>query len=161
MNTKHRAYALTEMLVIIVMVMVLIALFIRPMRTLISEIPRSVRICQTLNSTTKALSQIKNDIERANRINSFKDGILTLEQDDGPVSYTFSDGQITRRPAMNDSDTEYTWQIPYLKTETRLWSQNDQPYAVELTSWSQQKVLGREESRFKQTAVFFPKAKQR
>jgi hypothetical protein len=62
---------------------------------------------------------------------------------------------------MNDSDTEYTWQIPYLKTETRLWSQNDQPYAVELTSWSQQKVLGREESRFKQTAVFFQKAKQR
>ncbi len=65
MNTKHRAYALTEMLVIIVVLTVLMGLSIRPMRTLISEIPRSARVCQTLNTTTKVLEQLKNDITQA------------------------------------------------------------------------------------------------
>jgi len=160
MNTKHRAYALAEMLVIIVMVVVLMSLSVQPMRTLISEIPRSARICQTLNSTTKALGQLKKDIERASRIIGFKDGILTLEQYNGHVSYMLTDGQITRRPGINDPDTEYIWLLPYLKTETKLWSQNNQPYAVELTTWNQQKVLGRDQVRFKQTVVFFQKEKQ-
>ena len=56
MKTKRRAYALTEMLVIIVMVAVLMGLFVRPFRTMISEIPRSARVCQTLNGTMKALA---------------------------------------------------------------------------------------------------------
>ena len=161
MNTKHRAYALTEMLVIIVMVAVLMTLTVRPFRTMISEIPRSAVACQTLNSTTKALDQLKNDIERANRIAGLKDGVLTLEQDDGPVSYTLTDGQITRRPAMNDSSMEYSWQLPHLITETRLWDRNGQPYAVELTTWNQQKGLESEKKSFKQSMVFFQKGKQR
>ena len=161
MNTKHRAYALTEMLVIIVMVAVLMGLSVRPFRTMISEIPRSARVCQAMNSVTKALEQLKNDIERADRITDFKDGILTLEQDDGSVSYSFADGQITRRPAMNDSDTECIWQIPYLKTEARLWNRNDQPYAIELTTWIQQKGFGNDPVRFKQSTVFFKKAQPR
>lgn len=161
MNTKYRAYALTEMLVIIVMVAVLMSLTVRPLRTLVSEIPRSARVCQTLNGTTKALDQLRNDVEQTIRITGLKNGVLTLEHPDGPVRYSFADGQITRRPALNDSGTEYTWQLPHLKTEVKLWDQNDQAYAVELTTWSQQKVLDRDEARFKQTVVFFRKGKQR
>ena len=160
MNTKHRAYALTEMLMIIAVLAVVMTLIVRPFRTMISEIPRSARVCQTLDGTTKALEQLKKDIEQSTEITQPNDATLTLKHDDGPVSYTFSDGQITRRPAMNDSDTEYTWQFPYLKTEANLWSKNDQPYAIELTTWNQQKTLGREQIHFKQTTVFFKKGKQ-
>ncbi|MHC5138407.1 MAG: hypothetical protein ACYSOF_00715 [Planctomycetota bacterium] len=161
MNTKYRAYALTEMLVIIVMVAVLMSLTVRPLRTLVSEIPRSARVCQTLNGTTKALDQLRNDVEQTIRITGLKNGVLTLEHPDGPVRYSFADGQITRRPALNDSGTEYTWPLPHVCIEMNIWHQYDQPYAVELTTWNQQKVLGRDESRFKQTVVFFRKGKQR
>jgi competence protein ComGC len=161
MNSKYRAYALTEMLVIIVIVAVLMALTVRPFRVMISEIPRSAGVCQTLNNTTKALYQLKNDVELAHQITRLKDGVLRLEQSNGPVVYTFTEGQITRRPGMNDSDAEYTWQLPHLKTEAKLWSQNDQPYAVELTTWNQQTVLGREDTRFKQSTVFFQKGEPR
>ena len=61
MNIKHRAYALTEILVIIVIIVVLMTLSVRPMRTMISEIPRSARVCQSLNATTAALGQIQDD----------------------------------------------------------------------------------------------------
>ena len=161
MNTKHRAYALTEMLVIIVILIVLISLTVKPLRMMISEIPRSARVCQTLNGTTKALGQLRNDIERANRIAGLENGVLTLEHPDGPVRYTLADGQITRRPAMNDSGTETTWQLLHLKTEAKLWSDNEQSYAVELTTWNQQKNLGRDNARFRQTSVFFRKGQQR
>lgn len=161
MNSKHRAYALTEMLVIIVIVAVLMALSVRPFRIMISEIPRSAGACRTLNNTTKALYQLKNDVELAHQITRLKGGILRLEQNNGPVVYTFTNGQITRRPGMNGSGTEYIWQLPNLKTESKLWSFNDRAYAVELTTWNQQTVLGREDARFKQTTVFFKKGQQR
>ena len=160
MNTKYRAYALTEMLVIIVMVMVLMSLTVRPLRTMVSEIPRSARACQALNGTTKALDQLRNDVEQTICITGLKNGVLTLEHPDGPVRYSFADEQITRRPAIDNSDTEYTWQLPHLKTEVKLWSRNDRAYAVELSTWSRQKMQGRDEVRFKQTVVFFQKGQQ-
>jgi type II secretory pathway component PulJ len=160
MKIKRHAYALTEILVIIVILVVLISLTVRPLRMMISEIPRSARVCQTLNTTTKALDQLRDDVERAGRIAGLESGMLTLEQPDGMVRYTLADGQITRRPAMNDASTEYTWQLPHLKTEAKLWSDSEQPYAVELTTWNQQNALGRDDVRFKQTAVFFQKGKQ-
>lgn len=159
MNTKHRAYALTEMLVIIVILIVLVSLSVRPLRTMVSEIPRSARICQTLNGTTKALDQLRNDVERASRIASLTDGVLTLEHPDGPIRYSLADGQITRRPGLQRSGAEYTWHLPDVRIETNLWNRNNQPYAVELTTWNQQTALGRVQASFKQTTVFFQKGK--
>ena len=94
MKIKRRAYALTEMLVIIVMIIVLMGLSVRPMRTLVSEIPHSARVCQTLNRSMKALDQLRNDIERSNRIAGLAGGVLTLEQPGGMVRYTLSYGHI-------------------------------------------------------------------
>jgi hypothetical protein len=139
MNTKRHAYALTEMLVIIVMLIVLISLTVRPLRTLVSEIPRTARTCQSLNATTAAL----------------------LEHTAGTVTYTIADGRMTRSPGLKPSDAEYTWNLPHVKIGTHLWNQDDATYAVELTTWNQQNVLGRDDVRFKQSVVFFRKGNQR
>ncbi len=160
MNAKHRAYSLIELLVILVVVAAMTALSVRPLRTLISEIPRSARICQTLNATTNALKQIKKDVEQATIITGFKDSVLTLQHVVGPVIYTLTDGQITRRPGINEQDAEYTWQLPHLRIETNLWGLDDEYYAVELKTWNQQRMLGKEQCRFKQSTVFFQKGKQ-
>ena len=157
MNTKHRAYALTEMIVIIAMVVAVMALSIRPLRKMISEIPRSARACQTLNKTTQALKQIKQDVERSTQIIALTDNTLTLEHPDGTVTYTLSKGQITRRPGLHPQDDQFIWQLPNVVIETNLWKQNGTPCAVELTTYNQQIVLGREQTSFKQSAVFFQK----
>jgi len=161
MNSKHRAYALTEMLVIIVIIVVLMALSVRPMRTLISEIPRSARVCQSLNVTTAALGQLQDDIEQSTGITGLENGTFVLEHTAGTVTYTIADGRMTRSPGLNPSDAEYTWKLPHVKIETNLWNQDNKVYAVELTTWNQQTVLGREQKRFKQTSVFFRKGKSR
>lgn len=161
MNTKRRAYALTEILVIIVIVVVLTTLSVRPMRTLVSEIPRSARVCQSLNATTAALEQIQDDIEKSTEITGLNYGTLVLKHDTESVTYIIADGQITRSPGLNLSDTEYMWKLPHVKIETNLWNQDNEAYAVELATWNQQTVLGREQKRFKQTSVFFRKGQQR
>lgn len=160
MNTKHRAYALTEMLVIIVVLILLISLSVKPLRTLISEIPRSARVCQSLNSTTAVLGQIQSDIETSTEITGLKNGTLVLKHSTQSVSYTIADGRIIRCPGLNPSDAEYTWQLPNVEIKTNLWNRNNQPYAVELTTWNQQNILGRDDVRFKQTSVFFKKGQQ-
>lgn len=160
MNTKHRAYALTEILVIIVMVVVLMSLSVKPFRMLISEYPRSAGTCRTLSNTLKALAQLKDDVEKAEDIVDIKDDVLILKRDDGFIYYTFSDGQIARRPAIYSSDPEHIWDLANLKTEIRLWGEKERTYAVELTTWNQQHIMGKDQIRFKQTTVFFNKDQQ-
>jgi hypothetical protein len=161
MNIKHRAYALTEMLVIITALMVLISLSVKPLRTFMSEIPRSARVCQSLNATQKALKQVKKDIEQSTQIVTLQDDTLILEYSDTQITYILTDGTITRRPGLNPQDDEYTWQLPNIRLTADLWSQNNKPNALELMTWNQQTVLGKEQKQFKQSMVFFQKDKWR
>ena len=157
---KRCGYTLTEMLVIIVVLVVFMTLSVQPFRTMISEIPRSARVCQTLNGTQKFLGQLRKDVEQSDRIVSLNNSVLELEQGGKTINYMFSDGKIIRNPAMNDLDQNYIWQFPHLNTDTDLWTKNGVPYAVELTTWNQQMMLGKEIIRFKQTTVFFRKGEQ-
>ena len=155
MTTKHRAYALTEMLIIIAALVVLMALSAKPFRTMIVEIPRSGKIYQTQNTTTKAMKQLKDDIEKSRRIVDLKDGLLTLEHQDSRTTYTFSDGQISRQVSGNN--LESTWILPHIKISTQLWKNNGTPCAVEITTWNQQADLGKQQIRLKQSFVYFQK----
>ena len=155
MTTKHHGYALTEMLVIIAALVVLMALSARPLRMMMTEIPRSGKIYQTQNTTTKVMKQLKDDIEKSRRIVDLQDNLLTLEHQDGRIRYTFSDGQISRRAFGNDSES--TWILPHVKVNTQLWKNNDTPYAVEITTWNQQTGTGRRQIRLKQSFVYFQK----
>lgn len=160
MNTKHCGYALTEMLVIIAVIVVLMALSVRPLHTLLSEIPRSAGDCQSLNNTTSALKQIKQDIERSTQIIGLDNGSLILEQPEGAVTYTLTAGHITRRPGLHEKEAAYVWQLPDIIIEADLWEQDSKPYAVELITFNQQEVLGRRQKHFKQSTVFFQKGAQ-
>ncbi len=155
MTTKHRAYALTEMLIIIAALVLLMALSVKPFRMMMTEIPRSAKIYQTQNTTTKVMKQLKDDIEKSRRIVDLQDNLLTLEHQDGRIRYTFSNGQISRQTA--DNNPESTWILPHVKVDTQLWKNNDTPYAVQITTWNQQTVLGRQQIRLKQSFVYFQK----
>ena len=155
MITKHRAYALTEMLIIIATLVVVMALSVRPFRMMTTEIPRSGKIYQTQNTTTKVMKQLKDDIEKSRRIVDLDGELLTLEHQNSRITYTFSDGQISRQASGNNSES--TWTLPHVKVNTQLWKNNDTPYAVEITTWNQQIVTGKQQIRLKQSFVYFQK----
>ena len=157
MNRSRHGYALIEMLVIAAVIVILTALSVKPLRTAISEMPRSAGICQSLNATTRAIKQIKQDIEQSVEITGFNNETLTLQHPDGPVIYTLTDEQIIRRPGLSQQDAQSTWHLPNVVVKADLWKQNGRPYAVELTTYNSQIVLGIEQHRFRQSTVFFKK----
>lgn len=158
MTSRRRAYTLTEVLVIITILVVMASLSARPLRILLSEIPRSARTYQIQKTTADALKQIKQDIERSTRIFHLKNGVLTLEHNAKPVAYTLMDGRIIRRPALNNDDEADEWNLSNVKIQPRLWRRDNEFHAVELTVWTRQKVLGgKDEDCFRQTMVFFQK----
>ncbi|RKY04925.1 MAG: hypothetical protein DRP56_09495 [Planctomycetota bacterium] len=155
MTTKHRAYALTEMLIIIAALVVVMALSAKPLRMMMTEIPRSGRIYQTQTTTTKVMKQLKDDIEKSRRIVDLQNGLLTLDHQNGRITYTISDGHISRRASGDDLET--VWTLPNVKINTQLWENNDTPYAVEITTQNQQTGTGRQQVRLKQSFVYFQK----
>ena len=153
--TKHRAYALTEMLVIIAVLIVVMALSAKPFRTMIVEIPRSGKIYQTQNTTVKVMKQLKEDIEKSRRIVDLQNNLLTLDYQDHRITYLFSDGQISRQTSSNDS--EAAWTLPDIKINTQLWKTNGTPYAVEITTQNQRTGTGKPKIHLKQSFVYFQK----
>ncbi len=158
MKTNRHGYALTEVLVIIVVIVVLMGLSVKPMRTLIAEIPRSSEACQAMGLTEKVLEQLDADIAQARRIVSLNGQSLTLDKYDGAVVYTLADEQITRE----SSTDRQTWTLPpNVHIEAVLWERGKTPYAVQLKTCNRQVALGREQTRFSQTRIFFQKEDRR
>ncbi|MCK5000005.1 MAG: hypothetical protein KAS23_10730 [Anaerohalosphaera sp.] len=155
MTIKNQGYALIEMLIISAVLVVFIGLSVRPLRMIISEIPRSGRIYQTWNTTTEAIKQLKNDVEQCSRIIGFDNGQLTLEHVDNQVTYMFSDGKISRKASPDESES--VWSIPHVKVNTQLWKNDSGHYAVEITTWNEQTVTDRKQKRLRQSFVYFQK----
>lgn len=160
MKIKYQAYALTEILVIMVVLTAMISLSIKPLRSIISEIPDSARVCRIQTKTDTILMQLKNDVEKSSRIVDFKANTLTLDQSGVSINYVLNDGQITRKPGLENQDTEDIWNLTDIRIEGSLWTQKGVPYALELTTWSRQESRGKEREAFRQSMVFFVKGSQ-
>ena len=155
MTTKDRGYTLIEMLIIIAVLAIVITLSVKPFRTIISDIPRSSRIFQAWNTTTEVMKQLKADVEQSSRIIDLSDGLLTLEHGDSKIVYTFLDGKISRKASTDNSES--LWKIPHVKINTQLWISDNIPYAIEITTWNQQNITGREQKRLRQSFVYYQK----
>ena len=155
MTTKLRGYALIEMLIIMSVLVVFMALSVKSVRTLVSGIPRSNRVYQVWNTTNKAMKQLKDDVEKSHNIVDLRDDLLTLQNQNGRITYKFSDGTISRHTSLDDS--EAAWKLPYVKAKTQLWTNDGSPYAVQITTWSQQIISGEQQALLKQSFVYFQK----
>ncbi|MHC5083656.1 MAG: hypothetical protein ACYTET_06920 [Planctomycetota bacterium] len=155
MKTKHRAYALLEVLVIMTALVVLLALSVKPMRQAISEVPRANRVFRTWNVTCKALEMLKQDVEHCEEIVSLQDNTLTLRTAAGQITYEFDHGRLLRGiPGAGDAST---WKLPHVRINAQLWQDAGKPYALQITTWNQQTVQGAEQIRLKQSYVYFQK----
>ena len=155
MAIKKRGYTLIEMLIISAVLVVFIALSVRPVRIIAAEIPQSSKTFQHWITTTKAMKQLKADVEQSGRIIDLNDGILTLEHKDSQIVYTFSDEKISREVLPDKSKS--SWGVPHVKINMQLWENDNGPYAVEITTWNQKIVSGRQQRRLRQSFVYFQK----
>jgi hypothetical protein len=160
MKMRRRAYALIEILTMIAAIVLLMALSAQPAQTALAEIPRMDRNYQAWIQTTDMLETLREDVENASAVrlaehsdpNSY---FLMLETSAGPVEYTLADGQAGRT---HDGRTSTEWELPGSRLRVAAWSGNSGTYAVEVTTWVEQRSGSRVSKNFKQTHVFFRKA---
>ncbi len=161
MSHKRQAYTLMEILAIIMAMVVIIALSAKPMRALVSDIPRSGRDHEVWIKTTNMLEQLKADVEQSTRIRMFQmdprisENLLYLEQPDGLISYAITNNQVIRQSGILADHREDVWELPHVHIQWSLWENNKMPYALEITTWTQRIVLGQTQKKFNQSYVYF------
>lgn len=167
MKIKRPAFTIIEILGVTAALVVLMALTVKPMRTMMADVPRSCRDFQTWTQTINMLDQLKTDVERSKRMLVFEmdprisHNLLYLECDDGLVSYALADGKVTRQSGVPGDSPQDAWDLSHVNMNWQFWKQNGWPYALEITTWSQRTILDRNQQKFKQTHVYFQKTGSR
>ena len=166
-KSKQTAFALLEMLAVIAALVVLMALTVKPMRTLLADMPRSHRDFQVWTQTLDMLEQLQSDVEQSSRMLVFEmdprisHDLLYLESADGLISYSLVDGKVTRQSTIPGHESSNVWELPHVKLNWQFWQKSNVPYALEITTWSHRSILNRPEQKFKQTHVYFQKTGSR
>ena len=157
MKRKHSAYTLIEMLAVIAALVVLMALSVKPIRTLVSEIPRANRDFQTWTQTQDMLKQLRKDVEQSEQMKitemdpRISGKLIHLQQSDGLVNYSVTDGNVFRQA----DSSQNIWELPHVKINWKVWENDDRPYALEITTWCERTILDNMRKKFEQSSVYF------
>lgn len=137
----RKGFTFFELLLIIVVLPFVFLLFDGLFKTIVGEIPMSVRLIQENTSLLSMLGQIQQDIDNAKGLpKSFagqtaSDRILLIKLSEGVICYQLKDGQVFRRQ-LTDTQQEKlqeprVWLIPHANIKWKVLERNGQGYAVE------------------------------
>ncbi len=137
----RKGFSLVEMLVVIVVLPFVFLFFDGLFKTLVGEIPMSVRLIQENTSMLSMLRQIQKDIDQATGLlKSFagqtaSDHVLLIELKEGVICYQLKDGQVFRHKLKDTpqgkAEEPRVWSIPHASVKWKVWERNGQGYAVE------------------------------
>jgi prepilin-type N-terminal cleavage/methylation domain-containing protein len=137
----HKGFTLVELLVVVVVLPFVFLLFDGLFKTLVGEIPLSVRLIQENTSLLSMLGQIQQDIDEAKGLpKSFadqtaNDQLLLIEVAEGVISYQLKDDEVVRHKLtdtpQSKAEEPRVWSIPHASVEWKVWTRNGQGYAVE------------------------------
>ncbi|OQA02455.1 MAG: hypothetical protein BWY69_01100 [Planctomycetes bacterium ADurb.Bin401] len=146
-----KGYSLTEMLVVLAILAVIALPLSRLSKTVIYDIPRSLKLYESNTSILNFVQFVRRDINSADKL--LKDGNqLLLERGDKKIKYVFEEDEITRNISGKD---EIKWEIPQGKIEWKVWEEKGKGIAVEIRKWVEPKKHGRADKRIENSYVFF------
>lgn len=107
-------------------------------RTLLMEIPWSLRLAEQNTTVLSMLRQMHQDVDKAKGLpqafagRTSNDKLLLIELADGVICYELKDGQVVREKLTKDKAQETRiWAAPNAKVEWKIWTENGRRYAVE------------------------------
>lgn len=155
---KRSAYTLLEMMAIIAAIVVIMALSVKPVRTLVADVPRANRDFQTWLQTQDMLTQLRRDIQQSTRMepaaivsDNYNSSLLRLQQPEKLVSYSFSDDKVLRRT----NGVSDHWDLPHVHIKWDFLEHNETPYALEITTWTERTVFQKTQKKNEQSYVYF------
>ncbi len=137
----RKGFTLVELLVVVAVLPFVFLLFDGLFKTLISEIPMSVRLIQENTNLLSMLRQIQKDTDKAKGLpKSFadqtaNDQLLLIELSEGVICYQLKDGEVVRHKLTDTpqgkAEEPRVWPIPHANIQWKVWERNGRGYAVE------------------------------
>ncbi|MGB2866586.1 MAG: prepilin-type N-terminal cleavage/methylation domain-containing protein [Sedimentisphaerales bacterium] len=165
MINMRKGFSLVELLVVVVVLPFVFLLFDGLFKTIIGEIPMSVRLIQENTSLLSVLRHIQQDIDRAKGLpKSFagqiaSDQILLIELSEGIICYQLKDGQVVRQKLtdtpQSKAEEPRVWSIPHARVEWKVWERNGQGYAVETNTHLEYGRKGQWKKKMAHTHLYF------
>lgn len=164
-SSMARAFALVEMLALVITAPILMVLFSGFYRGFLRDIPQGTRLLQENVTVLNMLDQLQGDMDRAISLpgqvgnRQAGDDLLLIGQPDGVIGYRFEPGRVVRsrldeRGAVV-ADGDRVWQARDAAVEWRPWVQDGRTYAVEVRSHLNQRESGKVHRKFVNSHVFF------
>lgn len=164
-SSRASAFALIEMLVLIIITPVVMVALSGFFRSFVRDIPQATRLVQQNTTVLNLLDQLRRDMDRAvglaERVGDRQadESTLLIEQPDATVCYRFDEGQIVRMlltgegEAMPDQDR--VWRARDAVVAWRPWVREGRARAVEVHSHLKQRIMGQERRKLAGSHVFF------
>jgi prepilin-type N-terminal cleavage/methylation domain-containing protein len=161
----RKGFTLVETLVVVLvlpfMLLVLDGLF----ATLITDIPRSYKIVQTNTTLLNMLEQLRRDVDKAKELpegyNDYisDDETLLINLPEGIVCYQLKDEKVVRHNLKDESEDgaaeQKYWPAPRAKVRWKVWRKDAAGYAVEVSTFIEQKVHGHRQKKMTNSRVYF------
>ena len=155
----RRGYLLVEMIVVIFVLAMIAATLERFWGTFVYELPRNSRLIQESRLLNGVVNCIRADVISAKALsvsdgNSAEPAWLLMETSNGLILYKFSDGRISRS-SPDTTSGDIVWSAPHSGIDWRVWEKNNTGYAVEISTYIEDKRLGRICKKMANSFLFF------
>ena len=161
----RKGFSLVELLVVVIVLPFVFLLFDGLFKTIIGEIPMSVRLTHENTSLLSVLGHIRQDIDRAKGLpKSFagqtsSDHVLLIELEEGVIYYQLKDGQVFRHKLKDTpqgkAEEPRIWPIPHANIQWKVWERNGQGYAVETNTHLEYGRKGQWKQKMAQSHLYF------
>lgn len=153
MQTKYRAMTLIEILTVVAVFAMLLVPIASVARSLVRGIPNSFNIYQTNESVLIAITALKYDIIRAEKITLTDDTEkkLLLSNSYKNITYIFSEDTLTKQ----QDDKTQQWKLPKVKFDLKVYEVDSNTSAVEIGSYISVKDAGKESKKLSNNYLFF------
>ncbi|MBN1456374.1 MAG: hypothetical protein JW912_00800 [Sedimentisphaerales bacterium] len=164
----RKAYALTEVLIMLSVIVVISFMCTEPIRTIIADMKQSQKDLQKNVGLLHMLRNLHDDVEKAvnlpERSNGMlrNDKVLLIEAKDKIISYQLEEDKVIKTifPAGSGPlPEEEMWFLSGANINWAVWENNGSGYAVEVSTSIDRKSRGKMHQRLKNSHVYFAKAK--
>jgi len=161
----RKGYSFYEILLLIVIIPFVFLLFDGLFKTLVSEIPWSIRISNENTTLLHMLSQMQKDTDRAKGLplsylgQTPNDRQVLIELPEGVFSYQLKDGRVLRQKltetGQNDTENPIVWLLPHASVQWNVWAENNRGYAVETNTCIEHKKRGQWKKKMAHSYIYF------
>jgi hypothetical protein len=147
----RKGYTIIELIVLLGLIVLVLILAFKPIRVLISDVPRQHRDFQTARSLNHMFACLKTDIESAKKLTAAGDPNTLII--DGSITYHFDNDYVSRINIHDPNAASSLWTLPHSRLVWEVKNQN----ALQITGWLERTVLGKTEINFHNSHLFYAK----